>query len=415
MPPLISKESVVKTTDPQDNNDVKVVDMPAPATEGGGQETTPLLAKDEPSTDGFLQELFSPSVLVGGLSALCACLYTTGAKMATDQAISRGSHILVAFLLVLRSIVGVSICSYEAFQVEGQSFPPGTPEQRPLMITAGVMTMLGIASGLYATAMWGNASVSCIVNTSPGITVLMASLVFCWPDIQEPMNLASAGMLVIAITGIVFVTRPEFLFGGASASDVGLLPPLAAIAQALTQSITNLMIRKIPGKPSAATVTFYVQASMLLFGLCLTLYQVYGDGQPLSVNWDSPAGPLIGMIVVALAGTGANYFKNKALRMSKSVLVVGIRFSTPVLCYGTNAILAAVYTTYTVQSDGYSYVGCALIIVAGVMLLVLKKQKEAAMKKKEEEEKALLEPVVGESKDTTEEIVKTSPLVKASI
>jgi len=363
-PPLIA-EVIGTEGDMPSLNPVPGIDCPA--------EETPLTFMES------IGSLITPSVVIGMISAVCAMLYTTGTKIATDQALSPGSSISVPFLLLLRGIVGVSICSYEAFYLEGQSFPPGSSEQLPLMSTAGVMTMLGIASGLYATSMWGNASVACVVNTSPALTVILTAII-CIPDLHEPLNLGSVIMLIIALSGMILVTRPEFIWGdsSASASDVGIIPPLAAVGQACTQSVSALMIRKIPNKPSAAVITFYVQFSMLIFAIALTAYDVYGLEQGVSVNWDQPVGPLAGMVLVALCGTGANYFKNKALRMSKSVLVVGLRFFTPILCYFADAVLMQFSPKYAIHSDIYSYFGCAMIITAGVMLLVLKWQREAA-------------------------------------
>jgi len=347
-----------------------------------GSESTPLIGETpkepEEGACSYIKQLFTPSVIMGFISALCACLYTTGTKIATDQRLSTGSHISVPFLLFLRGIIGLPLCSYETFAVEGQDFPPGTPEQLPLMVTSGVLCMLGTASGLFAVSQWGNASVACIVNASPALTVILVAFI-CIPDLHEPLNLASCVMLAMAITGMIFVTRPEFIWGASSdASDVGFLPPAAALGQALMQSVTALMIRKIPGKPSAAAITFYVQISMLLFGLGFSCYDVYVLNQPISINWDMPGPPITGMLLFAVCGTGANYFKNKALRMSKSVLVVGMRFFTPILCYLADLSIMAANPAYKIHSDGYSYGGCALIITAGVLLLMIKKQREAA-------------------------------------
>jgi len=354
------------------------INTPMPPHLGRPAGDVPEMKPKEPGACDTLVELLPPSVVLGFISAMCAALYTTGTKVATDQRLSPGSHISVPFLLLLRGIIGLPLVLYEAYGLEGQSFPPGNPEQLPLMITSGVMAMLGTALGLYATSMWGNASVACIVNTSPALTVIITAII-CIPDLHEALNLRSCIMLVIALTGMVFVTRPEFIWGESKdASDVGYIPPLAALGQASLQSVTALMIRKIPGKPSAASITFYVQISMLFFGLVLSCYDVYGEGEKISVNWDSPAGPITGMLLFAVCGTGANYFKNKALRLSKSVLVVGLRFFTPIICYVGDLCIMSANPNYHIHSDTYSYIGCALIILAGVMLLLLKRQREAS-------------------------------------
>lgn len=331
----------------------------------------------EQSCSQWISELATPSVLIGLLSAVCACLYSTGTKVATDRALSPGSHITVPFLITLRGIVGVAICSYEAFYLEGESFPPGRPEQLPLMGTAGVLTALGIISGLYATSLWGAASVACIVNTSPALTIFMTACI-CIPNLHEPLNLSSFTLVVTALIGMILVTRPDFIWGHSkSASNVGILPPLAAIGQAVTQSVTALMIRNIPNKPSAACITFYVQFSLLVFGGGLTAY-IWIHTSVDYLDWNDWVAPMTGIIMVAVCGTGANYFKNKALRISKSVLVVGMRFFTPVLCYVADAVLMQFSPTYTIHSDKYSYIGCALIVAAGIMLVVLKRNTEKA-------------------------------------
>lgn len=327
----------------------------------------------EQSCSQWIGDLASPSVLIGLLSAVCACLYSTGTKVATDRALSPGSHITVPFLILLRGFVGVVICSYEAFYLEGEHFPlPGRPEQIPMMGTAGVLTALGIVSGLYATSMWGAASVACIVNTSPALTIIMTAAV-CIPNLHEPLTLSSCTLVTTALIGMILVTRPDFIWGDSqSASDVGILPPLAAIGQAVAQSVTALMIRNIPNKPSAACITFYVQFSLLVCGGGLTTY-IWIHTQVDYIDLNDWVAPMTGIILVAVCGTGANYFKNKALRMSKSVLVVGMRFFTPVLCYVADAILMCFSHKYTIHSDKYSYIGCGLIVAAGVLLIVLKR------------------------------------------
>merc|ERR1711959_473845 len=104
----------------------------------------------------------------------------------------------------------------------------------------------------------------------------MSALV-CIPNLNEPLTLSSCTLVAAALIGMILVTRPDFLWGHSKdASDVGILPPLAAIGQAAAQAVTTLMIPNIPNKPSAACITFYVQLSLLVFGGILTAYTVWG-------------------------------------------------------------------------------------------------------------------------------------------
>merc|ERR1711939_333368 len=380
--PLSSQEALSRAMDTDIESANAAKEAPLSSQEALPKEDLPGIPikshveeDSEQSCTQWTSEFCTPSVLIGLLSAVCASLYSTGTKIATDKALSPGSHITVPFLILLRGIVGVVIVSYEAFYLEGEHFPPGRPEQLPLMGTAGVLTALGAVFGLYAVSMWGAASVACIVNTSPALTIGL-SAICCIPNLHEPLTLSSCTLVATALIGVILVARPDFIWGDSkSASSVGIMPPLAAIGQAVMQSVTALMIRNIPNKPTAACITFYVQLSILFLGGGLTTY-TWIHTEVDYLDWDDWVAPMSGILMVSVCGTGANYFKNKALRISKSVLVVGLRFFTPVLCYALDAILMNFSRTYAIHSDKYSYIGCTLIVIAGLLLILLKRNTE---------------------------------------
>jgi len=345
-------------------------------------------------------QFINAPVLFALLSAICSSLALTGTKMVTNPALSPGSHIHPALLLCIRGAVGVPLTLLRATWWEGNEYPLGTAEQFPLLLTTGFFA-LGSAASVFAIQFWGSASVACIVNASPALTVLFAGLICsCCPDMYEPLELQSCCMLGLALIGIFFVSRPAMSSEVADDAGVG---PLLAVLQCVMNAIMALVCRKIPGKPSAASITLYGQTGMLILGIALVVYDIVHLNKHFFLNMAAPAVPIAGMILVALGGNGSDYFRNMALRESKSVLVISMRFAVAPCCFLADLIMMlAAPNAHTSVSDGWSYVGCATIVIAGTMLLIIKHEKE---QKLQEERRHQMDSFLDADKTLSEPIL----------
>lgn len=216
----------------------------------------------------------------------------------------------------------------------------------------------------------------------------------------EPLELQSCCMLGLALIGIFFVSRPAMSSEVADDAGVG---PLLAVLQCVMNAIMALVCRKIPGKPSAASITLYGQTGMLILGIALVVYDIVHLNKHFFLNMAAPAVPIAGMILVALGGNGSDYFRNMALRESKSVLVISMRFAVAPCCFLADLIMMlAAPNAHTSVSDGWSYVGCATIVIAGTMLLIIKHEKE---QKLQEERRHQMDSFLDADKTLSEPIL----------
>lgn len=334
-------------------------------------ETTALMSKAPKEAP---EDIFNAPVLFGLVSAICASLAFTGTKMVTNPALSPGTSIPPGLLILLRGAVGMPFTLLQSVWWEENEHPFGTWDQVPLLFTTGLLVVLGFAAWVFGVEIWGSASVACISNASPALTVLLAGLIWCIPDLYEPLELRSCCMLMFAIMGIIFVSRPAMAKEVADDAGVG---PMLAVVDCSRKAVGALVVRKIPGKPSAASITFYGQASMVVLGTGLVVFDIVQRHKQIVLNWSSAAVPIVGMILVALGGNGSDYFRNLALRESKSVMVVSMQFAVAPFCFMEDMIMvaAAPHAIIDVSND-WSYVGCAIIVIAGIMLLIIKQEKE---------------------------------------
>jgi len=325
--------------------------------------------------------LVSPSVLIALVSAVSAAFYITGSKIATSHTIAAGSHVSFAHLLVIRGFFGLLLISYEVYVLEKTPLltPPGPENGWKLLALAGLITAAGTGTGLFAVSHWSAPDVATITNTSPALTVVVCAMLGL-----ESMSTKSFVGLFIAIIGVALISKPVFIFGGhvAPGHEFKFLPFLGALSQSVCQVVTNLMIRKIHGASAAAT-TYYVNLFMLLQGLLMLAVNDTDWPRIDGKNW---VPPVVGILMTVVFGTSMNYFKNMALRMSKSILVVGIRFIVPVLCVVTN------YVFLDKSATMFTIFGASLVVVGGIIILIAKKDREAA-KEKGSGEISLLSPV----------------------
>jgi len=304
--------------------------------------------------------LFDESIILGLISALTISLFNLGAKLAVEN-----HGVALGYCILLRGSFGLVVMSLKCWQ-DGESFPPGPSSQIPLLGCTGLVTALGQLSGLYAVSGWGVAEVACIVNSSPTFTVLWTGIPF-WLPLYEPLTPRLVGILLGASIGIVMVTRPDFVFDNSHAQKVSGLYVLAAFGQTFTQSACNVLIRKTEGT-SVYVVTWYLQVSLLSIGL--VLIWIYGSVSPHVASISEEPMQWVGLCFVAIFGICGSLTKNAALKRSKSILVVSMRYLVPCFCLLWDVIFLQMFpNTWTV-------IGCGVVVTFGVLLLLEKKRRE---------------------------------------
>ena len=136
-------------------------------------------------------------------------------------------------IVLFRGVVTLAI-SYVGLRLIGVN-PAG--DRTRLLALRGVLGFLAVSAFFYGVIHLPLAEATVIHYTNPVFTTLIAAVF-----LSEPIRSRDAGCLVTSLVGVLLITRPGFLFGGASAT----LDPLgvaAAVAGAILAAGAYVVIR----------------------------------------------------------------------------------------------------------------------------------------------------------------------------
>jgi drug/metabolite transporter (DMT)-like permease len=198
-----------------------------------------------------------------------------------------------------RGVITLAI-SYVALRAAGVN-PRG--HRTGLLAIRGIVGFAAVSAFFYGVIHLPLAEATVIHYTNPVFTSVIAAVV-----LSEPIRRRDAGCLVISLAGVLLITRPSFLFGGASAAldPAGLA---AALAGAVLAASAYVMIRFL-------SATEHELVIVLWFGVVGSLGAIPGT----AVNFVLPSGWLwAGLVAVGLTTHAAQVLLTRGL----SLLPVG--------------------------------------------------------------------------------------------
>ncbi|TVR65743.1 MAG: DMT family transporter [Gemmatimonadales bacterium] len=134
---------------------------------------------------------------------MSALVKITGTRLPTMEIVLARSLVVLVIAWVTLRKLGVP--------VRGQ--------RRDLLLLRGVFGFIALTSFYYAVIRLPLADVTVIQYTNPVFTALFAAVA-----IGEGLRRRELGLALVAMTGVIVMVRPAFLFGG----DLSALPPLPA-------------------------------------------------------------------------------------------------------------------------------------------------------------------------------------------
>ena len=227
--------------------------------------------------------------------------------------------------------------SYGALRAAGVN-PSGN--RTGLLAIRGTVGFAAVSAFFYGVIHLPLAEATVIHYTNPVFTMVIAAVF-----LAEPIRRRDVGCLVISLVGVLLITRPSFLFGGASAAldPMGLA---AALAGAVLAASAYVMIRSL-------SATEHELVIVLWFGVVGSLGAIPGT----AVNFVMPAGWLwAGVVAVGLTTHAAQVLLTRGLSLlpagrAMTIGYVQIVFATlwGVLFFGE-------------RPDVWLFVGAALIV-----------------------------------------------------
>ncbi|KAI9488932.1 hypothetical protein BDB00DRAFT_845766 [Zychaea mexicana] len=194
------------------------------------------------------------------LMALCALAFSSMTLFVKLSGASFPSFEIVLFRSVVQTALGLAGCAYIGIN------PFGNRRIRPWLVFRGVIGGLALAVNFYSVTHLPLADATVIMYLNPAFTAILAALV-----LGEPFRWFEGICVTLCLTGAVFVSKPEFLFGNGSASDHGqgneerTLAVLAAVTGAILTAVAYCTIRKVGKAAHFLVHTFYfgVVASLM--------------------------------------------------------------------------------------------------------------------------------------------------------
>lgn len=120
----------------------------------------------------------------------------------------------------------------------------GHRESRPALLGRSLFGFFGIVSYFYATAHMNVADASLLQNSSPFFVILFSALL-----LHNRVTRVQLAALLLAFLGSVIVINPSF--------DVNMLPALVCVVSAASVGMAYILINKLNGKESNATIVFH--------------------------------------------------------------------------------------------------------------------------------------------------------------
>eukprot|EP01113_Clastostelium_recurvatum_P049389 TRINITY_DN9140_c0_g1_i3.p1 TRINITY_DN9140_c0_g1~~TRINITY_DN9140_c0_g1_i3.p1 ORF type:complete len:267 (-),score=28.37 TRINITY_DN9140_c0_g1_i3:72-872(-) len=97
----------------------------------------------------------------------------------------------------------------------------GPPEHRKLLVTRGCFGFIGLSCTYYSLTVLPLSDATVLSFLSPVFTGILARIL-----LKERFGLPDILCTILSLMGVVFIARPEFIFGGHSTSNDEVIEPL---------------------------------------------------------------------------------------------------------------------------------------------------------------------------------------------
>lgn len=224
----------------------------------------------------------------------------------------------------------------------------------------------------YAIQVMPLADATVITFSSPVFTSLLARIF-----LKEKYSSWDFLFTLFAITGVILIARPPFLFGSSVTGIEGsytdhLKGTVAAIASTISGALTFVMLRKI-GKSVHYFLSIWYYAIIGLMGCVITLFVLN--------EWRLPycGKDRVLLILIGLFGLGGQIFLTKALQIEKAGPVALMKTMDIVFAFVLQIIFLNHLPTWWT-------VGGALCVIASSSGAVFRKWRQSRLEKTKQNE-----------------------------
>jgi len=262
-----------------------------------------------------------------------------------------GEHLPTAEIVFGRSVVMLAV-SWVMVRRVGVSM---WGERRSLLVLRALAGFGALFCFFYAVAHLPLADVTVIHFTNPVFTAIIAAVA-----LGESMGRREVAGLVLSLSGVILIARPEFLFGAAHAA----LDPVAvgaALASSMMSSVAYVTIRKLRETDHALVVIFW----FTLISTPLSLPLMAGH-----MKWPTPFEWAL-LSCIGLVTYTAQVFLTTGLQRERAGRAMSISY--------VQVVFAAFWGfVYFHETPGLVGVAGALLVFTGTLVVASKRRVLAA-------------------------------------
>lgn len=234
-------------------------------------------------------------------------------------------------------------------------------------------------------------NVSAVTNTMPVFAAILG-----WVVLRERLLIKEGLMSLVAITGVVLIAQPSFLFKITnSTGDDNFIGVIFALGEAFTSAFSIVMLRRLGGigVDIATPIAYYAVFGLIIDALLTTIWN----------TWTLP--PCLPQRLLLLAFSplvmGAQLFLAEASRLEKALNVSLVSLTT--ICIS----LFLQWFIFKTLPNWLSAVGMLLVLTSAVTLTILKSSKLTSNSQPEKDDLSEEERIEGEKEgDGTGEMKK---------
>ncbi|KAE9026076.1 hypothetical protein PR002_g11011 [Phytophthora rubi] len=232
------------------------------------------------------------------------------------------------------------------------------PKYRGLLLFRCFVGTVGVNIQFYAMSKMVLTDAVVIILTSPIFTFFLGAAV-----LGEKINRVDLLAGITSFVGVMFVTRPAFLFPTEVVSaQAPMLAIYCAIGGSLTSAVVYILLRRLTKVDPLATIHYF-----FVFGTCTSIMTILLLGVSITV-------PLEATFLFAIFGSGffsfiGQVFMTKGFQREKAGIASVMRYFDVVFVVAMDVLILGEHV------NALSLLGAG-IIMAGVSMIVLRRARE---------------------------------------
>ena len=252
-----------------------------------------------------------------------------------------GTRIPSQEIVLIRAVVITSL-TLQALRARGLS-PWG--RERGLLLLRGLFGYAALSCFLWAVIRLPLADTTVIHFTNPVWTALLAAMF-----IGEVLRGWEALLALVALSGVVIVARPGFLFGEASGLDPAAVA--TALAGAVLSAAASVSARRLTRTNDPLVIV-----------LAFAVVSLVGSAPLAAASWVTPRGvEWLVLLGVGLAAHGGQVWVTRALKLEKAARVMAVGYLQIVFAAGWGLFL------FREIPDHWTALGAGVIVGATYLM-----------------------------------------------